>query len=613
MKWNKKIRHRFNKNQDYIEVESYKVSALTRKGLIMSIVTVLAITIFTLGSSYAIFSDTETSEDYNIVQAGELKIAFDDFGGETGDVLNLNGAFPMSDPEGMLQVPYTFTVTNTGTLDLNYTVKILDDQAMIDETGHQSDLLSHDVIKISIDGEDPMLLSQFDLNDSLITTGSLRVTESEMHSIRMWIDEDAGNEILNKHYHGKIFVEVNNTEILPATGNECFTVESGVITDYNNTCSKDVVIPDVIDGVEITSIANSAFFNKGLTSVYIPNSITNIGITAFASNLLTNIDIPPSVNSIGYSAFNDNLAPDNQAYIYSLNADGTEDLTTVISYAGAKKDITIPSNITNIGEGAFQGTKLTSVIIPDTVTSIGDGAFYVNSLTEIVIPNSVTYLGVSSFRNNNLVTVTLSTSITRIEDYAFRDNKINNLTIPSNVASIGTESFRKNNLDNLYIPDTVTVLGTGAFKEAGITELRISASLKYIATTAFQTNYVSSIVIPEGVTHIYSHAFSFSYANTISLPSTVVYISAGAFYDTNIKTIDLPPNLVTMHDKAFYNTLLEGTITIPSTINYLGADIFKSNRSMLDTVIVNGHASEETIGTVSAAWANGVGEVLFQP
>jgi len=70
-----------------------------------------------------------------------------------------------------------------------------------------------------------------------------------------------------------------------------------------------LTIPSTVnDGTQdytITSIGNSSFRNKQLTSVTISNNITNIGIDAFRGNQLTSVVIPASVTNIGGSAFRD--------------------------------------------------------------------------------------------------------------------------------------------------------------------------------------------------------------------------------------------------------------------------------------------------------------------
>ncbi|MCM1313917.1 MAG: leucine-rich repeat protein [Prevotella sp.] len=67
----------------------------------------------------------------------------------------------------------------------------------------------------------------------------------------------------------------------------------------------EVVIPDEIDGIKITSIGKRTFYNcKKLTSINIPDSVTSIGESAFHYCLsLTSIDIPDSVTSISDMAF----------------------------------------------------------------------------------------------------------------------------------------------------------------------------------------------------------------------------------------------------------------------------------------------------------------------
>ena len=90
----------------------------------------------------------------------------------------------------------------------------------------------------------------------------------------------------------------------------------------------EVVIPEEIDGIQVTQIGNDAFvLCDSLTTITIPESVTQIGDSAFAyCGSLTDITIPASVTQIGDWAF---------AYCSSLT------------------DITIPESVTQIGDSAF--------------------------------------------------------------------------------------------------------------------------------------------------------------------------------------------------------------------------------------------------------------------
>ena len=88
-------------------------------------------------------------------------------------------------------------------------------------------------------------------------------------------------------------------------------------------------------------------------------------------------------------AFNNNQLPDEEAFIYKRNSDGSIDNTTIVSYGGKNKSPIIPNTVKTIGGSAFYKNQLTSVTIPDSVTSIGDSAFYKESnsnpnLTKII-------------------------------------------------------------------------------------------------------------------------------------------------------------------------------------------------------------------------------------
>lgn len=78
-----------------------------------------------------------------------------------------------------------------------------------------------------------------------------------------------------------------------------------IITGYRGT-AMNVIIPPKINGRPVTVIGESAFYEKGLTSVTIPDSVTFIGYMAFAFNQLSIVHIPNSVTTIGGNAFSNN-------------------------------------------------------------------------------------------------------------------------------------------------------------------------------------------------------------------------------------------------------------------------------------------------------------------
>ena len=74
-----------------------------------------------------------------------------------------------------------------------------------------------------------------------------------------------------------------------------FNPEGGIITGYKGF-ARDVVIPERIDGITVTSIGNSVFRDKNLTSVSIPDNIKNIGPNAFTGNKLEKVIIGNEVD-----------------------------------------------------------------------------------------------------------------------------------------------------------------------------------------------------------------------------------------------------------------------------------------------------------------------------
>lgn len=114
-----------------------------------------------------------------------------------------------------------------------------------------------------------------------------------------------------------------------------------------------MIVPETVyyDGMtcKVTAIADSAFYNSGITELQLPNSITRIGRWAMAD------------------AF---------------------DLVSV----------TLPLHLRQVSEGMLAGTDITSIIIPEGVTRIEDSAFEdCNLLHSVFLPSSLLQIGDYAF------------------------------------------------------------------------------------------------------------------------------------------------------------------------------------------------------------------------
>jgi len=138
-----------------------------------------------------------------------------------------------------------------------------------------------------------------------------------------------------------------------------------------NDCEKLTSITVAEGNANYSNDTNGALFNKKKTTL----------IKYPEGKNADSYEIPTSVTSICEKAFK-----------------GCEDLETV----------TLPPNVTSIGDDAFNNTALTSIEIPASVTSIGKGAFHLCSSLASVTLNSNPTIGEEAFFYNTTVTMNLA-------------------------------------------------------------------------------------------------------------------------------------------------------------------------------------------------------------
>ena len=207
IKINKETRSEYN-------FKEVALTKMAKRQLFVTLFSILGVTIISLGSAYAVFTSVSKSADYNVIKVGTLNI---DFGEDSSNTIDLSGQYPMSDEEGLTLTPYTFTITNTGTLSADYEVFIQDDQDMIKQDNCAGNQLNKDYIRYKLDTGSPANLSSIAGSNYRIATGSLAPDASVTYTLYVWIREGVGNDVLNKHYHGKIVVNGVNTQGEPVS------------------------------------------------------------------------------------------------------------------------------------------------------------------------------------------------------------------------------------------------------------------------------------------------------------------------------------------------------------------------------------------------------------
>ena len=173
----------------------------------------------------------------------------------------------------------------------------------------------------------------------------------------------------------------------------------------------------------VMEIQYEAFMYSGLTSIELPSSIKRIDGRAFADCNITTVIIPSSVTDIaktsGESPFQGCnslisiiVESGNTVYDSRNNCNAIIETTTNELIAGCKTTI-IPNSVTSIGYNSMCGFKdLTSITIPSSVTRIAFGAFQGNGLTSVTIPNSVTSIGAGAFFSCSDLTSVTSLAMT---------------------------------------------------------------------------------------------------------------------------------------------------------------------------------------------------------
>lgn len=306
----------------------------------------------------------------------------------------------------------------------------------------------------------------------------------------------------------------------------------------------------------------------------------NLAWAFFKNGSLVTVKLPESMTELGDNIFDD---------------------------CKALRGVKVPEGVTHIDGSAFQGCNILEKLnFPAKLTSVGDNAFWsCYSLELDNLPNSLLYVGREAFCNVPLKALKLDRKV-EIGAGAFSDTPITEIEMATPCDSILGGTFRDcPNLTKITIGEGLKYIGDNAFAYSPVKEAKLPSTLRDVSSYAFggyssycpfindiqpenHIRYIGRVAyqcvdrdleeytIKDGTVTLADNLFGIGQGNatTFHIPASVEQIGRQAFAGTQIKTLPEMPGLKRIGDEAFYQCKNLKKVTIPETVEYIGAGIF---------------------------------------
>ena len=352
--------------------------------IIMIIILILISLITLVGSSYALLTKSFKSKKLSM-QVGTLKIDFAE-----GNAINMDNAAPMTDTDGLKSTPYTFTITNSGDINAYYTVSNEEELANTLDTSYlRMQLTGSDGYNSGIKTVKDLGTETYKLIDETLLETGKNVT----YELRMWISQDAGNDIQDKVYKSKIVVN--------GTSNKLKTV--------SETVSEKLLAGVGDNGTIDTSDSEQTFITGTDPNNYI----------WYSGKLWRAVSIDPSDNSVKLvTQWNISALPYNEANNTAFKGSYMEQWLNDTSVDGFLGNLREPEKFIKT-DSVWNATMTTETTKPAKTTMITDAVGLLNIYEYTMSCKNAS--SSTGYLNNGLYWWTLTpfvTSYVRVVNYS---------------------------------------------------------------------------------------------------------------------------------------------------------------------------------------------------
>ena len=398
----------------------------------------------------------------------------------------------------------------------------------------------------------------------------------------------------------------NLTYYLDDFGNKYLGNSTSNFSVFFEVCNTDIETTTIDPNCKV--IYGAAFIGcRNLKSISIPEGVKHLGMQAFDScDNLENINIPLSLTSIDQFAF-----PRNANLNYNLDEQGNKYLGNPINdyfiFISAANDnmtnLEIESGCKIIYANALENnSNLETLKLPSSLEIIGDFAFAGTNLKSVVIPASVSMMDNAFEDCNSLKTITFEEN-SQLTNLDLRNIGAEFISVPESVLhfSLGGDSvielqingnLRSSdiscpNVTRVIIGENVSsilydFLSTNSFPS--LKEINVHESNNY-----YKDDKDCALLTKDG-TELLKYALS-NPSTLYIIPDGVALIEDFAFMDSNnLKSVVLPSSVTSIGYSAFNGCSSLTSITIPERVTSIGSFAF-NGCSSLTSITINGNIS----------------------
>ena len=238
---------------------------------------------------------------------------------------------------------------------------------------------------------------------------------------------------------------ISQTTPTPETDFEYSVIENGTISiDKYIGNAAEVVIPDTIDGKNVTEINHYAFYFASVKEISLPETVLTIDYSAFAyCTELEKAVLPTSLKKLGGRAFFRCEALSSIELPSSLESIGSE----VFRDCKSLRSLRIPPNcLTESSSELFVNSGIEVLELSDGITSIQSLCLTgMPALKKLILPTTLKKICYNAISDcPALEEVVLPDGLETVEPLAFsRDTKLTGITIPRSVKNISANVFAR--------------------------------------------------------------------------------------------------------------------------------------------------------------------------